>query len=250
MTSSGRILLADDEESFLLSTAKLLQKAGYECDSADDAMSAAQMLCENEYDVLISDIRMPGNENLDLIRQVPRMAKGLSVILITGFPSIETAIPSVGLNVTAYLTKPMSLDELLERVRVAVRRSKVFQRVYRAEQHLQQSSAELAHLKEILEGCREDALVDVERAFLALTYQNISSSLMDACNIWTVTDVDSEARQICHMLECPRLAALTDAIRETIDMLRKTQHAFKSKDLRRLREKLQELVREDRKGLE
>lgn len=111
MDASGHILLADDEESFLSTTARLLRREGYTCDCAKDASTAIQMLREQEYDVLISDIRMPGNDDLELIREASQIAKGLPVILITGYPTVQTAIQSVGVNVSSYLVKPIDVAQ-------------------------------------------------------------------------------------------------------------------------------------------
>ena len=57
----GRILIADDEQTFLEAVADYLEDEGYECDCAPDGTTAAEKLQQNQYDVLISDIRMPGN---------------------------------------------------------------------------------------------------------------------------------------------------------------------------------------------
>jgi len=103
----GNILIADDEETFLLSTADLLRREGYHCDCAPDGKRAAEMLGKGEYDLLIADIKMPGNGNLELVREMPRLAEGLPVILVTGYPSLKTAMESFQLPVAAYLPKPV-----------------------------------------------------------------------------------------------------------------------------------------------
>ena len=60
----GRILLADDEETFLSSTADLLRKEGFECDTVQDGASALARASENNYDLLVTDLEMPGNADL------------------------------------------------------------------------------------------------------------------------------------------------------------------------------------------
>ncbi len=82
MNERGRILIADDEETFLLSTIDLLRREGYECDGVKDAEAAVEVLSNKAFDLLVSDIRMPGNMELELIESV----KGLSVIIVTGYP--------------------------------------------------------------------------------------------------------------------------------------------------------------------
>src|SRR5262249_46967405 len=83
MTQAGRILLADDEETFAESTADLLRRAGYECDTAGEASAAASLLAAAKDDLLIADIRMPGNVELDLLRHVAETQRTLPVILVT-----------------------------------------------------------------------------------------------------------------------------------------------------------------------
>ncbi len=116
MAELGRILIADDEESFLLSTAELLRDEGYECVCASDARIATAMLDKEGYDLLIADIKMPGNSDLEFIKELPRMVKGMPVILVTGYPSLSSAIQSIPLPVIAYLIKPFEFSELLAQV--------------------------------------------------------------------------------------------------------------------------------------
>jgi PAS domain S-box-containing protein len=122
MISAGRLLLVDDEETFLRSTAALLRREGYECVCASDAATAAKLLREDGYDVLITDIKMPGNIDLELVRELPHIATGVPVILVTGYPSLQTATAAVQLSVVAYLVKPFDFSELLANVRSALAR--------------------------------------------------------------------------------------------------------------------------------
>lgn len=116
-----RILLADDEEPFRSATAKLLQHEGYECVCVADGFAAAKAMCGSPFDLLIADIRMPGNRDLELVRQVAR--HHIPTILITGYPSVETAVNAVELAVVSYLGKPVNFAALLEAVRYALSES-------------------------------------------------------------------------------------------------------------------------------
>src|SRR6266853_1369260 len=95
----ARILIADDEEVFRETLASFLQKLGYECVCAPDAASALQVLSGSSFDLLISDLEMPGNEDLALVREVHRSAPGLPVPLLTAHPSVHSAAQSVRLPV-------------------------------------------------------------------------------------------------------------------------------------------------------
>ena len=121
MTDLGRILIADDEHTFLNSMADLLRREGYQCDCAPNAIVAADLLRRNDYDLLIADIKMEGNFELELIRDIPQIAGGMPVILVTGHPSLKSAIQSVQLPVVAYLVKPFEFKELLFHVQSSIK---------------------------------------------------------------------------------------------------------------------------------
>ena len=88
MPALGRVLLADDEKVFLKAHADLLREEGYDCDCAEDGHLAKQWLAHHKYDLLIADIKMPGNEELQLVEELPAMAEGLPVM-----PSASHIVP-------------------------------------------------------------------------------------------------------------------------------------------------------------
>ena len=119
---TSKILIADDDETFLLATTDLLRREGYECYNATDAMTVIEILKSAKFDLLISDINMPGNTGLELIKKLPEIAEGLPVILITGGPYSDTQIQSLKPPVTACLKKPLDFEELLMHVRCSIGR--------------------------------------------------------------------------------------------------------------------------------
>ncbi len=118
---TGKILIADDDETFLLATTDLLRRKGYECYYVPDAMTAIETLKSVKFDLLISNINMPGNTGLELIKKLLDIAEGLPVILVTGSPFSETQIQSLSPPVTACLNKPIDFEELLMHVRSSIR---------------------------------------------------------------------------------------------------------------------------------
>ncbi len=76
MAESGKILIADDDDTFLQSTADLLRREEYMCDCASDARAVIEILKLARYDLLITDINMPGNTGLEFIKNLPKMQKG------------------------------------------------------------------------------------------------------------------------------------------------------------------------------
>ena len=143
MAELGRIVIADDEETFLYSTADLLRKQGYQCDCALDAAAAAELLRANDYDLLIADIKMPDNEELEFIQGIPLIAEDMPIILVTAYPSLYSAIQSVQLPVVAYMIKPIEFDELLVRVQRSIKIFRGFVEHKRAEEALREAHEEL-----------------------------------------------------------------------------------------------------------
>jgi CheY-like chemotaxis protein len=242
MADMGRILIADDEETFLFSTADLLRREGYECDCAPDAETSVEMLRNVRYDLLIADIKMPGNSQLEFISELPSIVEGLPVILVTGYPSINSAIQSLQLPVVAYMPKPVDFDQLLSHVQNAITQSRISHAVYYLQQRLQESHEGLTDIRNISVSAPGHASLPVD-AFLELTFHNIIGALADLMHV-TESFAKQEARsEICHLLNCPKLIELTNALEDTIDVLEKTKNSFKSKELGELRQKLERIVK-------
>jgi excisionase family DNA binding protein len=112
--SRSRILLVDDEESIRRLLSRMLESA-YDVEIAADPESALRLLREPDahFDLLISDLNMPGMDGLALIREARRINSTLPAIVITGYSSESTAIEAVNLGVTGYLTKPFDTTQVL-----------------------------------------------------------------------------------------------------------------------------------------
>lgn len=243
----GRILIADDEEIFLESTADLLRREGYECDCVPDADAAIVRLESHPYDLLIADIKMPGNPELELVHRIPELAPGLPVILVTGYPSLRSAIQSVQLPVVAYLIKPVSLEQLLDCVQTHTERARAYRAVRTAQDRLENWVGDLAQLEQVLRAPTpaEDTAVPVD-AFLSLTLRNIVGSLADLQRLVEAVTKGRAEQAGTVFMNLPQPTRLMAALEETIGVLEKTKSAFKSKDLGELRKKLEGLVKESR----
>jgi excisionase family DNA binding protein len=108
-----RILVVDDEQAVRDLLAKTLTMADYDVDAAPDGASAVERLRAVEYDLLITDLKMPGMDGLSVIREARRSAPDLPVIIITGYSTEASAIEAINLGVAGYLTKPFRLPRIL-----------------------------------------------------------------------------------------------------------------------------------------
>ena len=122
--SAAKILIADDEPLFLRTTAALLKKAGYQCTTVSSGHAALETLAREPFDLVLSDLNMPGNLRLELLQEGREKWPEVPLIVITGAPSLPSAIESVRLGITDYLLKPVKYEDLLSAVRRALAQQK------------------------------------------------------------------------------------------------------------------------------
>jgi excisionase family DNA binding protein len=112
-TARPRVLVVDDEASIRDLLAKTLALAEYDVDLAPDGRAALERLRIIPYDLLITDLKMPGVDGLTVIKEARRLKTDIPVIIITGFSTEASAIEAVNLGVSGYLTKPFRVPRVL-----------------------------------------------------------------------------------------------------------------------------------------
>jgi len=108
-----RVLVVDDEAAIRDLLSKTLALAEDDVDMAPDGRTALERLRIIPYDLLITDLKMPGVDGLSVIREARRLKADLPVIIITGFSNEASAIEAVNLGVSGYLTKPFRVPRVL-----------------------------------------------------------------------------------------------------------------------------------------
>jgi excisionase family DNA binding protein len=108
-----RILVVDDEAAIRDLLSKTLALAEYDVDLAPDGRTALERLRIIPYDLLITDLKMPGVDGLTVVREARRLKADIPVIIITGFSTEASAIEAVNLGVSGYLTKPFRVPRVL-----------------------------------------------------------------------------------------------------------------------------------------
>lgn len=116
-----RILVVDDEKSIRITIQLFLTAEGHEVDTVNCAAAALELLEREEYDVVVSDIIMPGLSGVELLNHVRKMAPGTEVVLITGEPTVETATAALRAGAADYLAKPVTKDKIIKVVSQAIR---------------------------------------------------------------------------------------------------------------------------------
>ena len=122
---SERILVIDDEEIVHASVGKILRRAGYSTESVYSADQGLERLREQPYDLVITDLMMPGMNGVELLRALRKEQLRATVIMITGYPTIRTALQAMRLGAMDYLAKPFTRKELLAPVLRALRQESV-----------------------------------------------------------------------------------------------------------------------------
>jgi excisionase family DNA binding protein len=113
LSERPRILVVDDEQAVRDLLAKTLTMADYDVDTSPDGPAALDRLRAAEYDLLITDLKMPGMDGLSVIREARRIRSELAVVIITGYSTEASAIEAINLGVAGYLTKPFRLPRIL-----------------------------------------------------------------------------------------------------------------------------------------
>jgi excisionase family DNA binding protein len=108
-----RVLVVDDEQGIRELLSKTLALAEYEVDLAPDGQLALDRLRLIPYDLLITDLRMPGVDGLTVIREARRLKADIPVIIVTGYSTEASAIEAINLGVQGYLTKPFRVPRVL-----------------------------------------------------------------------------------------------------------------------------------------
>lgn len=117
------VLVVDDEGAIRYSVSKTLQRAGYRVSEAASAEDALELVDTQDFDVVLTDIRMPGIDGVELLRLIKEKAPDSSVILMTGYASLGTAIEALRLGAHDYLIKPSSSHDIKHSVSEAIKRS-------------------------------------------------------------------------------------------------------------------------------
>jgi signal transduction histidine kinase/CheY-like chemotaxis protein len=116
------ILVVDDEPSVLAACVRTLTRAGYAVEGVGGSEAALDRLTQEVFDLLLTDLRMPGQDGLDLLAEAKELDPHLSVVMITGYGTMDDALRAIRLGAQGFLLKPFEPDELVEAVQDSLRR--------------------------------------------------------------------------------------------------------------------------------
>jgi excisionase family DNA binding protein len=109
----ARILVVDDEQAVRDLLVRTLS-TDYDVDAAPDGPTALERMDTTDYDLLITDLKMPGMDGLSVIREARRKSSDIAVVIVTGYSTEASAVEAINLGVSGYLTKPFRLPRVLQ----------------------------------------------------------------------------------------------------------------------------------------
>jgi DNA-binding NtrC family response regulator len=114
--SKGKILVIDDEGIVRTSCSRALSPEGYEVASAKNGSEALKLLEGGEFDIVLTDLKMPDMDGIEILRKVKEKWPETEVIIITGYQTVDTAVKSIKLGAFDYIEKPFTPDTLIAAV--------------------------------------------------------------------------------------------------------------------------------------
>lgn len=121
MDDKLKILLVDDERDFLETTTKRLVRRGYEVRSAMSCSEALELIGSGWPDVVVLDVMLPDRDGILCLKEIKQKWPSLAVILLTGHASMQAGRQSLEYGANDYCLKPIELDELVEKIKIAHR---------------------------------------------------------------------------------------------------------------------------------
>jgi two-component system response regulator PilR (NtrC family) len=116
----SRILVVDDEKSMRDFLYIMLKKEGYQVSLAEDGKTAIGSINKNFFDVVVSDIRLPDSNGIEILKHCKQVSPATDVVLITAYASTETAVEAVKIGAADYIFKPFDIDELKIKIRKCI----------------------------------------------------------------------------------------------------------------------------------
>lgn len=114
-----KILVVDDEPDFLKLVKRRLSKRNINVETASNGNEALDFLAHTPVDVVILDVRMPGLNGIETLKEIRKRFQEIEVIMLTGHGSMQSGIEGMSHGAYDYILKPFSIDDLLERIRAA-----------------------------------------------------------------------------------------------------------------------------------
>jgi len=173
--SQGVVLIVDDDEGIREVLTDIIQLFGFTCKTAEDANEALRLLREESFELMITDIKMPGIDGMELLREAKRDYPDLDIIMITGFSADYSFSDVVIAGASDIITKPINLEEIEAKINRVVRERRLRKELEEKNLQLQSYLEDLQLTKDRLEEQADRlvaALSEIERSKEVIEKQN------------------------------------------------------------------------------
>lgn len=246
----GRILIADDDELVRRFLCDALKRQGYLCEGVGTAAEASEALAAHAYDLLITDITLPDSDTLAYLQACRDRDPSVPVIVITGYPSLETAIEAVRLSVVDYLVKPLDERLLVQAVGTAIGKGSLLRALRKVREDMHVWGAAMDRLERsllgddgIFSGAASAPMVEHLRVQTTQLLGLVAESLRAALEGTRRVGLGHQPADLCLAVRCPRRTRYEGAVQQAVEVLAKTKTAFKSRELGELRKALLETLK-------
>ncbi|MDP8216087.1 MAG: response regulator [Candidatus Kaelpia imicola] len=200
----GRILLVDDDRGLLESISDFLSLEDFNVETVNEGQKAVTAIKDGDFDLVITDIKMPGLSGLEVLKKAREIDPELPVIIMTGFASLETAIEAVRDGAYEYMTKPFDMDKFLNVVTRAVKQRKLatenkelVNNLIDLDRQLESRLSQIFALGEVTKVITN--ISDLDIALEAIV--NMSSEITGAKNIALLLMDDSTSEMVVQMFK-------------------------------------------------
>ena len=140
MSDTAKILIVDDDKDICAYMETMLSASGYQVATMTDPTAVVERIREEEFHILVIDLMMPQIDGIELIERIRRVDTDVAIVVFTGYPSVETAIDALKLNVSDYVKKPFDIDTFRDTISDVLKRKGI---VFNMEERLHQSIGEI-----------------------------------------------------------------------------------------------------------
>lgn len=149
MTDQFKVLVVDDDDTLLQLLTETVQTMGCVATSARSGLDALNIISERKYDIVVTDLKMPGMDGLQLLAEIKKVDKDVVVIMVTGYATLETAVKAIEKGAYDYIAKPFRLDELMVVIKNACERLRLLKQKSALLEELKGAYNEIDRLKKV-----------------------------------------------------------------------------------------------------
>jgi DNA-binding NtrC family response regulator len=166
VTEQFKVLVVDDDETLLQLLTETVQTMGCSATSARNGIDALNMISERKFDIVVTDLKMPGMDGLELLAEIKKVDKEVVVIMVTGYATLETAVKAIEKGAYDYIAKPFRLDELMVVIKNACERLRLLKQKSALLDELKGAYNEIDRLKQVATASSDVSAADEQEVSL------------------------------------------------------------------------------------